>query len=628
MANEIITEIRLELDQLKKDLKKSQKTAEKTGKDTGKKMGDNIESGLRSGFGRLSGAFAALGATIVSAFTLKESIAAATRQQDALNALNTQLALTGDFSIAASEDMQRFASDLQSVSTIGDETTLQMLALAKTFGRTNEETQKLVKAAVELSAATGLTLEGSVKNLGKTYSGLTGELGESLPIIKTLTAEQLKAGEGIDLLLNRFSGSALAKINTFSGAIDQTSNLFGDMLESIGEIVIESPLLIKVVNSLGIAFKSAGDAISNFASGRDLIGEMTLGVIEFGGALVTYVVAPLELVFNLGQIVFNSITTGLQAIVAGSLALGEVVLPILDRLRGGAGEVSDAYRNLAQSSVDTLNTLAAGTRASMDKVFDFDVSLTSEQYLLRLQEFVETVKPQVRNDFASIAASANAAMEPELESGWTFVEKGFENSFSKVALTSEKFAKGLQQRLDAAFASVREGIANSFASIGAALVQGENAFAAFGKAILGVFGDLAIQLGTFYFLLGLANLFLNPAAAAAEIAGGLALIVLGGALKALASGGGGAGVGGGAPAAATGGEPSGGGVIANGGDGFSPSENTAQAFEEDQRVEPGTNVTVNIEGNVLDRRETGLEIVQIINETFDSNGTTIATAGA
>ena len=39
-----------------------------------------------------------------------------------------------------------------------------------------------------------------------------------------------------------------------------------------------------------------------------------------------------------------------------------------------------------------------------------------------------------------------------------------------------------------------------------------------------------------------------------------------------------------------------------------------------ERNKPGTQIAVNIQGNVLDRRQTGIEIVEIIKEQFDTQG--------
>ena len=53
-----------------------------------------------------------------------------------------------------------------------------------------------------------MTLESAVKNLAKTFGGLTGELGESIPKLKELTTEQLKSGEAVKFVLENYKGYA------------------------------------------------------------------------------------------------------------------------------------------------------------------------------------------------------------------------------------------------------------------------------------------------------------------------------------------------------------------------------------------------------------------------------------
>ena len=70
------------------------------------------------------------------------------------------------------------ASELQSRSILGDEVIIGQQAYLASLGMTEVQIGKVIEAAAQLSAATGMTLESAVKNLAKTFGGLTGELGE------------------------------------------------------------------------------------------------------------------------------------------------------------------------------------------------------------------------------------------------------------------------------------------------------------------------------------------------------------------------------------------------------------------------------------------------------------------
>lgn len=100
------------------------------------------------------------------------------------------------------------AAELQSRSVLGDEVVIGQQAYLASLGMTEEQIGRVIEASAQLSAATGMTLDSAVKNLAKTFGGLTGELGESIPKLKELTVEQLKNGEAVDFILENYKGFA------------------------------------------------------------------------------------------------------------------------------------------------------------------------------------------------------------------------------------------------------------------------------------------------------------------------------------------------------------------------------------------------------------------------------------
>ena len=98
------------------------------------------------------------------------------------------------------------AGELQARSTLGDEAIIGQQAYLASLGMTEEQIGRVIEASAQLSYATGMTLDSAVKNLAKTYGGLTGEVGESIPKLKELTTEQLKNGEAVDFILENYKG--------------------------------------------------------------------------------------------------------------------------------------------------------------------------------------------------------------------------------------------------------------------------------------------------------------------------------------------------------------------------------------------------------------------------------------
>ena len=140
------------------------------------------------------------------------------------------------------------AGELQSRSVLGDEVIIGQQAYLASLGMTEEQIGRVIEASAQLSAATGMTLDSAVKNLAKTYGGLTGELGESIPKLKELTAEQLKNGEAVDFILKNYKGFAEGAASVGLGVMRQLQNAWGDFLEQIGFAMM--PLATKVTKAL------------------------------------------------------------------------------------------------------------------------------------------------------------------------------------------------------------------------------------------------------------------------------------------------------------------------------------------------------------------------------------------
>ena len=178
-----------------------------------------------------------------------------------------------------------------------------------------------------------------------------------------------------------------------------------------------------------------------------------------------------------------------------------------------------------------------------------------------------------------------------------------------------------QQKITSINTAIQQGILKTVSAaaerLGASLVKGGDAFADFQNVVLGIIGDIAIQIGGTLVGIGLGVEAIKASilglTGGPAIAAGLALIALGGLLKSLSSGG--------STASADAGGGGGGGI------GTTPSEGGIFTPTEDAAPQkPGQSVTVNVQGNILDRRQTGLELAEVIRESFDQQGTTIVGA--
>ena len=149
------------------------------------------------------------------------------------------------------------AAALQKVTTTGDEVIISQQAFLASLGFTEDQIRQMIPAALDLAAATGQTLDFAVKNLAKTYSGLTGELGEILPELKNFTKEELQAGAATDYATKQFAGQAELLRGTYAGSMEAMRNSVGDLAEAFGGML--APSITKAANALTKFFEGVNE---------------------------------------------------------------------------------------------------------------------------------------------------------------------------------------------------------------------------------------------------------------------------------------------------------------------------------------------------------------------------------
>ena len=374
---------------------------------TGKKSFSQLEKASKQFSLAFKGAIALFaGKQILGGF--KAVTDAAIVQENAINNLNTALKLSGDFTETASQDFQKFASELQNVSTQGDETTLELLALSKSFDTTNEGAKKLTLAATELGAATGQDANNALKQLGKTLGGSLGRLGDQIPQLKEFTAEQLKAGAAIDLVIERFGGAASAQIQTFGGSVTQLKNSFGDLLEEIGFTLTKSPELIAAIGGIKDGINILGNFIKNtdidfgalLADGIEIALKTSVAFFKFFttnlgrlSRLVLEVAKGFNLlasaVLDLGksekglevlQTAFTFLVDTTGAFIAGLSVVGDFLGFDTTSLESAAFEMAKLGRETEQLNVEQINTLQKSLDGNVESL------TTMQDQVINLQD--------------------------------------------------------------------------------------------------------------------------------------------------------------------------------------------------------------------------------------------------
>lgn len=230
----------------------------------------------------------AAGLVVGAAFVkgLEKSIDAAVESEKAVIRLNNSLRLTGDFTEETSRAFEQFAGNIEKTTAITDEAILGQVSYVKSLGATNDQAKNVVSAAVDLSAALGVSLDTAVQNLTATYSGFAGLLSRQIPELKNFTKEQLASGAAVDLIANKFSGTAQNNIQGFSGQLSRLKIAFSNVFEETGKLIIQNPVIIKSVQLLADGFQFLADIITKIPS---FLNQLDISVLKTGKSIVDFV---------------------------------------------------------------------------------------------------------------------------------------------------------------------------------------------------------------------------------------------------------------------------------------------------------------------------------------------------
>lgn len=178
--------------------------------------------------------------------------------------LNAAISNSDNLSNGASERLSSFADELQSFSIFEGDATKSIIANLAAMGKSESQIKDLVTAASNLASATGVSLDTAVAQLNGTLSGNVGLLGRQNSAIKNLTDEQLKNGDAIKIINEQYAGFAEKVGKSAIGSLTQLENNFGDLKETVGELIGLS--FKPFVEGLSQSVKSANDLIIAFNS--------------------------------------------------------------------------------------------------------------------------------------------------------------------------------------------------------------------------------------------------------------------------------------------------------------------------------------------------------------------------
>ena len=650
MADKITIEIELDNKKALKGVKTFKKLSKKEAMDAGEGIGREISSGIRR-------AVSGVGATLIAALGLRKIIDLNREFGKSLAEINTiagdlgktqaelrnQLILTStQFGTSASEQARSFYQIISAGITdasAANEVLIQSNKLAIGGLTSIEGAVDLLTSTINAFGKDTLSAEraadilfGTVR-LGKTrIDELQGSLGLILPTAKALKIDIEDVTGAIAQLTTKgiSTSEAITQINAVFTALlknqEAAKKLGPDVAKAFTLQALQAKGLAVFLRDLNVATQGSEETLTKLLGRAEgakailaLAGDNFEGLADkvnqlknsTGAADAAFNIMTQTLDFRLNQV--TSKFSGIVLTLSGDTGTLSKALDVLN------GELDDVLNGLnIFGGIDlligaALTRLVIKLKETQIQFINFRDSIpligTVTKAVSELTgNTVEKLKREIQELEQSIINVGN--FKPAEAAAEGFKE------LATVATETKKTIVKVSKDIGAAVATnIVASVSQGLQAVGAALAGGANGFDNFGKVVLGILGDFAIRIGSLLISIGLGigalSVYLATFNPIGVLAAGAALVVLGGLLKGLSGGITAAPVGGGgitAPAA-------GGGIQ------IDPTGGTdlTSIEEELEDAGPRTEVNLIIQGNVLDRRETGLEIAEVLKEVFQTN---------
>jgi hypothetical protein len=365
---------------------------------------------------------------------LKDSANASAHFQGEVAKLEASLQSVGDFTPDVVADFKDFAKELQETSKFSEESAISQIAFAKQLGLSNDKAKELIQASADLATVTGKTLEESVHELGRTLTGTAGAIARTIPQLKGLSEEQLKAGAAIDFVSERLGGAAQKALNTYEGALIQLKFSQEDFRKSVGSIITENPKFIGAIQGLSGVFKDLEEFVLD---NKD-------SIIDFVNNGINLFIALIPTALN-----------GIGALVA---TFGELARAV------GLIALDDAkFAKLNKAIDDTGLLIAKASLAAEDAGKKFEEISLKGAVAAKKQQDAEIVKGQSAVRASVDAANAEAERQKQTVKLLAEVDKFRESVFKKdltdennIAFERDKNLQKLKEFQDAGVIATKE----------------------------------------------------------------------------------------------------------------------------------------------------------------------------
>lgn len=365
-----------------------------------------------------------------------KSAKAANIQELAERKLQQALVSTGQFTEEGFTSMKLYAAELQTVTKFGDEATIAAQSLALQMGVQVKNIPKLIQASQNWASVMGKDLNSATLDVTKAVQGNVMML-QRYGIKIDKAAVESRGAVAVFEALASFQGAAAAEAQTFGGALQQLSNVFGDFLEQIGFVLTTNESLIVVIQKTRDLFSQWGDdvkenrsSLQEFVSSGILFAVRALGFLgdAFFRLREVYLIvrAGFNELVNAWLLGWEIMFRGIEKVIPGHQGWADSIEQVRISSKGLTGDLlsqaeqveiqRQGFKNIVQDFETSLIPTLGKTREAIQTLGPTIQTMTvdASESIKRLNEIMKRQSGLVRDaEMASYKASLKAYQESQ-----------------------------------------------------------------------------------------------------------------------------------------------------------------------------------------------------------------------
>ena len=310
-------------------------------------------------------------------------------QEQAEAKLTAALKTTGEYSESTANELKNYASELQGVTTFGDEATISAMALLQQLADLDKDGLKAVIPGMQdFAAAMGVDMQTAASLIGKTLGSTTNALQRYGIEIDTSGTKEEKLVQITQALNDKFGGTAKAVADTATGSMVQMQNALGDLNEAMGKSIASG--LQPFAEATTSIVTSLAEWINKNTEVNELLDDLSKGADTSDTSLKS-LNESLQMLENKK---LRQSRDGVSPQVTADIAAVEELIANYDNVQGRIGRVADSQKMYADNLIARLameKELTDANTAALTELekMKFESLSTDEKKLISLQSEID-----------------------------------------------------------------------------------------------------------------------------------------------------------------------------------------------------------------------------------------------